>query len=106
MALRHLQVRWTSDTAAPVARLRGDVDADAAPELRAIGAVADEVPAVVVDLSAVDFVDLSGLDLLDELAARTNVTLQDPSAPVQRLLARTSGMMAGWSSLRSRLTNA
>jgi anti-anti-sigma regulatory factor len=105
VALRHLHVRWTSDTGAPTARLRGDVDADAEPELRAIGTVADEVRVVVVDLSEVEFADLSGLDLLEELAARDNVTITGSSPAVMRLLTRVDAVITAWPALHGRLAS-
>jgi ABC-type transporter Mla MlaB component len=103
VVLRHLHVRWTSDTGAPTAWLRGDVDADAAHELRAIGTVADEVRIVVVDVSDVDFVDLSGLDLLEELAARDNVQLTGSSPAMTRVLERVDGVITAWPALHGSL---
>ena len=103
MVLRHLHVRWTSDTGAPTAWLRGDVDADAAHELRAIGAVADEVRVVVVDVSEVEFVDLTGLDLLEELVARDNVTVTGASPAVLRVLDRVDDVITAWPALHAGL---
>lgn len=103
MVLRHLHVRWTSDTGAPTAWLRGDVDADAVHELRAIGTVADEVRVVVVDVSDVEFVDLSGLDLLEELAARQNVMIVGSSPAVLRILQRVDGVISAWPALHGGL---
>jgi anti-anti-sigma factor len=106
VVLRHLQVRWTSETGAPTAWLRGDIDADASHELRAIGTVADEVRVVVVDLGEVEFVDLSGLDLLEELAARDNVTLAGASTALQGVLDRVGDVIDAWPALRTHCTSS
>jgi anti-anti-sigma regulatory factor len=105
LVLRHLHVRWTSDTGAPTAWLRGDVDADADQELRAIGFVADAVRVIVVDISDVEFADLSGLDLLEELAVRVNVTITGSSPAVDRILQRVDSVITAWPALHGRLTD-
>jgi anti-anti-sigma regulatory factor len=86
-----------------VVSLRGDVDADAHAELSALAVVADDAPALVVDLSEVSFVDVVGLDLLEELARRPNVSLRRPTSTVVRLLERTAGVVDEWSELRRTL---
>jgi anti-anti-sigma factor len=54
----------------PVARLQGEVDLARVPALRAAlaGAVAPGDPGLVVDLTAVDYLDSAGVHLLHELA--------------------------------------
>lgn len=80
-----------------VVRVAGEVDMAAVPEIRAALALVDaeqEAPDVTVDLSAVSFMDSSGLNLLvgtlRELRARDGrLTLTNPQAGVLRLLELT-----------------
>lgn len=80
-----------------VVRVAGEVDMAAVPEIRAALALLDaeqETPDVTVDLSAVSFMDSSGLNLLvgtlKELRARDGrLTLTNPQAGVLRLLELT-----------------
>lgn len=106
MMLRQVQLRWSTDSGASIVTLRGDVDAGAAWDLRAIGDVADDVPALTVDLSEVSFVDIVGLDLLEELASRPNVELRNPTPSMIRLLRRTEPLIDDWRSLRHGLSAA
>jgi anti-sigma B factor antagonist len=63
--------------AIPIVAVRGEVDVESAPALRnALGDVlATDVPAVVVDLSEVAFLDSTGLGAL--VAARSTVAESD-----------------------------
>jgi len=81
-----LRVEWQADTRAPVARLLGEVDMEAVETVIELVRTAEVAPKLVVDLSGVTFIDVSGLHLVRTLAAFPNVTVQNPSPPVVRLL--------------------
>jgi anti-anti-sigma regulatory factor len=98
-SLHQMRVAWTVEAGSPVACLRGGVDATAAHDLEAIGDVADGSPGLLVDLRDVTFVDVNGLDLLEAVAARSNVTLRNVPGVVARVLARTAGIV-DWPVLR------
>jgi anti-anti-sigma regulatory factor len=98
-SLHQMRVAWTVEAGSPVARLRGGIDASAAHDLEAIGDVADGSPGLTIDLHEVTFVDVNGLDLLEALAVRSNVTLRDLPGVVARVLARTAGIV-DWPVLR------
>jgi anti-sigma B factor antagonist len=85
----------------PVVAIEGEIDASNAIELRrAIGAAApNRVSALVVDLTAVDYVDSAGINLLFALGAelrdrqqRLHIAVDDAS-PVARML-EISGLAA------------
>ena len=63
------QVRVEEAAGARVAVLSGDIDVLVAPHAAArLREMAEDAPALVLDLSAVTFLDSSGVRLLDELA--------------------------------------
>ena len=99
-SFRQLTIRWSSEPGVTVAHLRGHVDAGAAEDLGAVAVVADSAPRVVLDLVDVHFVDIAGLDLLEELARRPNVAVRSQSAAITRVLARTDGIVEDWAALR------
>ena len=101
--LAQLRTSWTVEDGGSVVRLHGGIDATAARDLAAIGDVADVAPsAVVVDLSDVQYIDVIGLDLLEDLAERATVRLRHPSNAVCWVLARTAGVV-DWPALRRQL---
>jgi len=85
----------------PVVAIEGEIDASNATELRrAIGAAAtNRVAALVVDLTAVDYVDSAGINLLFALGAELRDRQQrlhiavDGASPVARML-EISGLAA------------
>ena len=99
-SFRQLTIRWSSEPGATVANLRGHVDAGSAEDLGAIAVVADRAPRVVLDLTDVHFVDVAGLDLLDQLAQRENVEVRSQSVAIRRVLTRTDGVVDDWAALR------
>ena len=101
MSFRQLRMAWANEPGATVVRLHGDLDAHAATEAAALHVVADDAPHLVVDLEAVWFVDVPGLDLLEDLARRPTVTVRNPSAPILRILQRTEGVTDEWAALRA-----
>ena len=98
--LRQIQVTWSNEDRRVIAHLRGDVDADATDEIRGIAIVADQGPGLTLDLADVRFVDIAGLDLLEDLARRPNVQIRNRSDAILHLLARTEVVIAGWPYLR------
>lgn len=81
-----LSITPTSDGVA----IAGEIDAHTAPAVAAALAAAEHDP-LIVDLSAVDFVDSSGLRVLLEAhqarkAAGNSLVLAQPSPAVQRVL--------------------
>lgn len=100
-AFRQLTIRWASEPGVTIANLLGHVDAHAADELGAIAVIADRVPRLVLDVADVHFVDVTGLDLLDELARRPNVGVRGQSVAIRRVLERTEGVVEEWAALRA-----
>ncbi|HEX8121302.1 MAG TPA: STAS domain-containing protein [Solirubrobacteraceae bacterium] len=73
------------DAAGPLLRVAGELDLVTAPALRE--AIERHEPGVVLDLSAVEFVDSTGLVLLMESTRDRGVVLRrEVSEPVARLL--------------------
>ncbi|MDT4939105.1 MAG: anti-sigma factor antagonist [Pseudonocardiales bacterium] len=66
----------------PVVTVRGEIDVYSAPALKdaLIELLAPEIPAVVVDLTEVGFLDSTGLGAL--VAARTSATDSDARLPI------------------------
>ena len=81
-----LRVEWSADTGAPVASMLGEVDMEAVETIIGLIRTAEVAPKLIVDLSGVTFIDVSGLHLVRTLAAFPNVTVQNLSAPIVRLL--------------------
>ena len=100
-SFRQLTIRWSSEPGVTVAHLRGHVDAGSAGDLGAIAVVADSAPRIVLDVADIHFVDVAGLDLLDELARRPNVAVRGQSVAIKRVLARTDGVVDDWAALRA-----
>jgi anti-anti-sigma factor len=82
-----------TDAGVRVVRLRGEVDLSnvAYIESQLTAAVAD-VDAVVVDLAALDYVDSSGLGMLERLARRIAVRLVVPDGAVIGRTLRVTGL--------------
>jgi anti-anti-sigma regulatory factor len=93
-------VSWAAEVGRTTVSLKGEIDADSRDDLVAIGVVADLAPTLVIDLTGVSFVDLVGLDQLEQLLARPNVTLDGASSSIVKLLGRTEEVLAGWPALR------
>ena len=100
-SFRQLTIRWSSEPGVTVAHLRGHVDAGAADQLGAIAVVADSAPRVALDLSDVHFVDVAGLDLLEQLARRPDIEVRGESVAIRRVLDRTDGVVDDWPALRT-----
>ena len=81
-----LRVEWRAVSGASVVSLLGEVDMEAVETVIGIVRTAELAPKLVLDLSGVTFIDLSGLQLMRTLAALPNVTVQNPSPPIVRLL--------------------
>jgi hypothetical protein len=81
-----LRVEWTASTGAPVASLFGEVDMEAVETVIGLVRTAEVAPKLIVDLSGITFIDVSGLHLMRTLAAFPNVVVQNPSPPILRLL--------------------
>jgi anti-anti-sigma regulatory factor len=81
-----LRIEWSADTGAPIASLHGEVDMEAVETVIGIIRTAELAPKLIVDLAGVTFVDVSGLHLVRTLAAFPNITVQNPSPPIVRLL--------------------
>jgi anti-anti-sigma regulatory factor len=82
-----LRVEWRRVDGCTVAVLVGDVDMGAAEVVIGILRVAELAPRIVVDLSRVTFLDNAGLDLVRTLAALPNITVDQRSPAVDKLLA-------------------
>lgn len=105
MAPRHLRLKWSTELGRTTVLVRGDVDGSAQPDFDAIAIVADGTPGIVIDLDDLGFVDAVGVDLLDDLARRSNVQICNPTAPLIQLLRRTDGVIGDWDALRAALTH-
>ncbi|MEA3056369.1 MAG: hypothetical protein QOD30_1801 [Actinomycetota bacterium] len=81
-----LRVEWSAVTGAPVASLLGEVDMEAVETVIGLIRTAELAPKLIVDLSGVTFIDVSGLHLVRTLAAFPNIAVQNPSPPIVRLL--------------------
>lgn len=81
-----LRVEWSAVTGTPVASMFGEVDMEAVETIIGIIKTAEVAPRLVVDLTGITFVDVSGLHLLRTLAALPNVEVRNPSLPIVRLL--------------------
>jgi anti-sigma B factor antagonist len=71
--------------------VRGEIEFRTAPLLRrAIDAARDDaVNHVTIDLAGVTFIDSSGLAVLVDASAATNIVLRHPSPAVERIIALT-----------------
>lgn len=78
-----LQVTWEDAAGIRTVRIAGEIDLACVEELAA--ALGAEYPRLVVDLTEVSFLDLTGLRCLTDAASRSEVKLL-PSSPVRRLL--------------------
>lgn len=86
--MRHLRIEWSVESGSVVVvRLRGDIDVEAAPLFTGIRVVAELERGLVVDLSAVTFVDDAGLRLLRALAAGSDIRFRDVPASIPHLEA-------------------
>ena len=74
-----MTMRWSVEDDTAVVWLSGPLDASSVADLDDLGIVAQAVPKLVVELSAVGSVDADGLHALERLAAAPTVTLQAPS---------------------------
>jgi anti-anti-sigma factor len=74
-----------------VVRPDGEIDMYTAPDLaRALRDCSDGHELLICDLSAVSFIDSSGIQTLIQAAQREpRLVIRDPSAPVEKLLALT-----------------
>jgi anti-sigma B factor antagonist len=74
-----------------VVRPDGEIDIYTAPDLaRALRDCSDGHELLICDLSAVSFIDSSGIQTLIEAAQREpRLVIRDPSAPVEKLLVLT-----------------
>jgi len=81
-----LRVEWSAASGAPVASLLGELDMEAVETVIGLIRTAELAPRLIVDLGRVTFIDVTGLHLMRTLAALPNVTVQNPSPPVVRLL--------------------
>lgn len=78
-----LEVTWEDASGARTVKIAGEIDLACVEEVAA--ALAADVPRLVVDLTEVSFLDLTGLRCLTDAASHCEVTLI-PSSPVRRLL--------------------
>lgn len=92
-----LRITLTTDASAPCIRLEGELDPHTAPlleaALREVGSA--DAPAIVLDLSSLDFMDSSGLRVIISAhkaleAAGQSLTLRNPSPTISRLLEITN----------------
>lgn len=81
-----LNLQWQAEVGRVVLHLSGDLDGDAVHDLTGVAVVAGVDGNLVVDLSAVTFIDIAGLRLLEALAGSGTVRYRAPSAAVERLL--------------------
>ena len=84
--LRRLEVQWSSDRLTTVVRLAGHLDATAADDVRRITAVADAAPGLHVDLAGVRYVDVTALELVEELAKNPAIVIDDASPAISAVL--------------------
>lgn len=98
--MRQLDVEWSSDERRTVVRLAGDLDAQAARDVRTITTVADAAPGLHIDLRDIQFVDEAGLELVEELASHPTIVVEASSPVIAQLLDLTQDIGGDWSSLR------
>lgn len=84
--LRRLEVQWSSDRLTTVVRLAGRLDAGAVDVVRRITAVAAAAPGLHVDLAGVRFVDVTALELVEELAKNPAIVIDDASPAIAAVL--------------------
>lgn len=91
MSLEQLRVQWSVEDSTSVVTLRGEVDSDAKPTFLGIAQVACQESKIVIDLSEITFVDLTGVDLIVDLVQLESVVIRNVSPAIAHTLDR-----AGW----------
>lgn len=88
-----IDVKTSYEGGMPLIRVAGEVDLSTAAVLREAieNAAASRPEKVVIDMSAVTFIDSTGLNVLLTASARENLVVRAPSRPV-RLLGEVVGL--------------
>ena len=79
VSLEQLRVQWSVEDRTSVVTLRGEVNDDARPTLRGIVEVASHESKLVIDLSEITYVDLTGVDLIVDLVQLESVVISNVS---------------------------
>jgi stage II sporulation protein AA (anti-sigma F factor antagonist) len=83
-----MKIAVSSDSESPLIQVEGEIDLSNAHVLReAIEQASDSHPdRLVIDMSAVTFMDSTGLNVLCRAGTRVNILVRSPSPRVRRLL--------------------